>query len=322
MNKQSVKNLFLTLTLIIAAAAAGRQTQSDTVAPVPNLTEQAPKTTPPEKSHRPAATTPAPATLPPMQKFGARPERPARPERLKSNVTDPGMVEHMDGITDCIPPDGDERVLYLTLDLCSGGFDAELIDWLAANKIPTTIFMTTRWIFPERATPARPAQFRKIAKNPIFQIENHGFEHLPASSFGGRAYGIAGTRNLQELQDEIMIAQGVIKNAIGGAVGPDFRDMEHDRIPGFYRSGTAMYDAAAVRYITEDLGLKIAGFKIAIDAGGTFTATQVYNEMMRSRPGYILLGHANRPGSGTNAGIRRAIPELIARGYVFHHLPR
>ncbi|KFN38774.1 MAG: hypothetical protein JU82_10165, partial [Sulfuricurvum sp. MLSB] len=45
----------------------------------------------------------------------------------------------------------DKKEIALTLDACGGSakssqYDAELIDYLIANKIPATLFINARWI--------------------------------------------------------------------------------------------------------------------------------------------------------------------------------
>lgn len=236
--------------------------------------------------------------------------------------THPNMVEHMTGIVDNIPSKDDERILYLTLNLPSGGFDAELVDWLAMNKIPATFFISVRWVFPLQnqptrtwptpvpGNPTRLAQFRKIYKNPLFMVGNSGYENIPASVDGKSAWGIIGTGNLKDLDDEIMVGRHILANAVAYQEPTDW-----------YRSGGAMYDSVAVRYI-DSIGIKIAGFAISVDGGGTLTESDTYNEMMRAKSGDILSGMANRSDSDTAKGIIRAITELRRRGFVFKKLPQ
>jgi peptidoglycan/xylan/chitin deacetylase (PgdA/CDA1 family) len=194
-----------------------------------------------------------------------------------------------------------EKVIALTLDACGSakgkGVDARLMDFLAQEQIPATLFINARWI------DANPELFRRLAANPLFEIANHGMWHKPASTSGRSIYGIDGTKDAKELVDEIELNARKIE-AISG------------KRPVLYRSGTAYYDELAVE-IANILGHQVAGFSILGDAGATFSATQVTAALLKATPGDIALLHMNHPESGTGAGIMAAVPELKRRGFRF-----
>ncbi len=194
-----------------------------------------------------------------------------------------------------------EKLLALTLDACGSargkGFDAELITYLEQEQIPATLFINARWI------DANPETFLKLSRNPLFEIANHGLHHKPASITGRSVYGIAGTRSVVELTDEIELNARKIESLTG-------------RRPLLYRSGTAYYDDVAVQ-ISNALGHEVAGYSVLGDAGATYSATQVTRALLASKPGDVILCHFNHPESGTAVGIRGAIPELKRRGYRF-----
>lgn len=72
-----------------------------------------------------------------------------------------------------------EKVVALTFDACGGpggsGYDAKLINYLIKEQIPATLFINSRWI------DANTDLFMKLARNPLFEIENHGHLHKPLS---------------------------------------------------------------------------------------------------------------------------------------------
>jgi len=217
---------------------------------------------------------------------------------------------HAPGITDRIvpasvfQPAANEKVLYLTLDACGGGYDMAVIVFLRMNRIPATLFINARWI------DAYPRVFADLAVDPLFKIENHGVMHKPASVRGKSAYGIRGTRSKDELLAEIN----------GGA---DKIEALTGLRPKWFRSGTAHYDAESIWIITKELNMKIAGFARNIDGGATFSSDNVYRAMMTAQPGDILIAHMNKPSGtgGTAYGLARAIPDMKRRGYVFRQLP-
>lgn len=195
----------------------------------------------------------------------------------------------------------EEKVIALTFDACGGprgsGVDQELIRYLKKEQIPATLFINGRWIDDH------PSLFRELAAHPLFEIANHGTQHRPLSVSGRSVYGIRGTANLEEVLDEILENHRKI-NAITG------------KQPEFFRSGTAHYDDVAVKAAGE-LGIQVVNYDILGDAGGTYNSYQVKQALLRSRPGSIALLHMNRPGSGTCAGVKEAIPILREQGYRF-----
>ena len=150
--------------------------------------------------------------------------------------------------------------------------------------MPATLFVNARWI------EANPRMFRRLAADPLFEIANHGTEHRPLSVTGRSVYGIAGTASVGEVVDEVVVNQRLITRLAGAA-------------PAFFRSGTAYYDDVAVR-VVDDLGLQVVNFDVLGDAGATYSAAQVADAMLSSKPGSIILAHMNRPASGTADGIK------------------
>ena len=207
--------------------------------------------------------------------------------------------ENVPGV--CTKLDTKEKVIALTLDACgsakSKGVDNRLMDFLEQEQIPATLFINARWI------DANQKLFRRLAANQLFEIANHGMWHKPASTSGRSIYGIAGTKDVLELVDEIELNASKIEAITG-------------KRPRLYRSGTAYYDEVAVE-IASALGHQVAGYSILGDAGATFSATQVTAALLKAVPGDIALLHMNHPESGTGAGIIDAVQELKRRGFRF-----
>ena len=88
------------------------------------------------------------------------------------------------------------------------------------------------------------------------------------------------------------------------------------RKPKFFRSGTAYYDEVAVRIVNE-LGEEAVNFNVLGDAGATYSKDQVYNALLSSTPGSIVICHMNHPEKQTAAGVISAVPELRKKGYSF-----
>src|SRR5690625_5244955 len=121
--------------------------------------------------------------------------------------------------------------MALTFDACGGPngneYDAELIKFLRAEDVPATLFVNERWIVENEEI------FLELAADPLFQIENHGSQHVPLSVSGGEAWGIEGTASAEEAFAEIMDNHETVSELTG-------REMT------LFRSGTAYYDEVAV----------------------------------------------------------------------------
>lgn len=208
--------------------------------------------------------------------------------------------ENVTGVRNSI--DTEKKVIALTFDACgqgglSDGYDKELIDFLIAENIPATLFISARWISTNEEA------IQKLAKNPLFTIENHGYKHKPLSVNGNRAYSIKGTKNIEEVIEEIHLNTLEIESITG-------------RTPKYFRSGTTHYDEVAVK-IANDLGYEVINYNILGDAGATFNKDQIVNSALTAKPGSIFLYHMNRPETPIAEGIKEAVPILKERGFTF-----
>jgi len=191
----------------------------------------------------------------------------------------------------------DEKLIALTFDACGGKYDEELIEFLIGNNIPATLFISGKWIADN------PGRLEYLSAQNNFQIENHGFMHMPLSVTGRSAYNIKGTSSPEEVFDEVQKSAQLIKEITG-------------RRPKFFRSGTAFYDDVAIN-IVNDLGMSIAGFTISADGGATFSESQILTVCSNPPPGSILLFHMNRPESKTFEGVKSLYAVLLEKKYSF-----
>jgi len=194
------------------------------------------------------------------------------------------------------------KTVALTFDACGGstlsnGYDTKLVDFLTKNKIPATLFITNRWI------DANPQTFQLLAQNKLFDIENHGLNHRPASVNGRSAYGIKGCSSVGDFIKEIDENGKRIMLLTG-------------RKPSFYRSGTNYYDEVAVS-VASDLGYKIVSYSVLGDAGATFNRKQVKQALITAPAGAIIILHMNHPEGETAEGVIAAIPIMQQNGYKF-----
>ena len=191
-----------------------------------------------------------------------------------------------------------EPAIALTLDACGGPggdeYDAALVDYLRREQVPATLFVTSKWIAAQRKAAAG------LAKEPLFEIENHGSAHRPCSVTGRSAYDIRGTRSVADAVDEIQRGALAIRELSG-------------RAPRFYRPGTAYFDDVCLD-VAAALGEAAAGFAVNGDGGTGFSRRQVRDALVKAPSGSIVLLHMNHPSSQTAEGLMDAIPALREKG--------
>jgi len=198
-----------------------------------------------------------------------------------------------------------QKVLALTFDACGGpkgsNYDEKLIQYLEEEKIPATLFISGKWI------DAHPEIIKKLSRDPLFEIENHGLNHKPCSAIGRSAYGIRGTKNVGEIFDEIELNALRIQSMTG-------------RKSKYFRPGTAYSDEVCVE-IANALGYDVVNFRVRGDAGATYSKKQVEETLLNSAPASIVLMHMNHSEGQTAEVLMEAIPELRMRGFRFVKLP-
>lgn len=208
-------------------------------------------------------------------------------------LTGPGIVERLSTR---------KNVVALTFDACGGPqqrgagskVDQALVDLLRRHNCKATLFLNSRWIA------ANPRVTDELVADPLFEIANHGTRHLPLSVTGRSAYGIAGTRSVGEVYDEVAGNHRTLSALLG-------------RPARFFRSGTAYADDVATR-IAADLGETVVNFSVNGDGGATFSANQVATALGTAGAGDIVISHMNRPERQTAKGYARGLPRLLDRG--------
>jgi peptidoglycan/xylan/chitin deacetylase (PgdA/CDA1 family) len=194
------------------------------------------------------------------------------------------------------------KQVALTLDACSGAFDEDLIAFLIRNRLPATLFVTKKWLLKN----PRGVGILK-ANLDLFEIEDHGENHIPAViGVGRKVYGIQGQPDLVHLQREVTEGARAIEEAVGIA-------------PHWYRGATAEYDLQASKEIRR-LGFGIAGFSVNVDSGATVNRQQIVERLKHVQNGDVLIAHMNKPKSDTAEGLSTGLIELLRKGFVFVRL--
>ncbi len=194
----------------------------------------------------------------------------------------------------------EKKVVALTLDACGtpgDSLDNRIVDFLIEHKIPATFFISYQW------TQKHPEHFKRLKKYSFFDFQNHGLHHRPCSVNGKSQYGKLGTKNIDELLEEVELSATKLEPLFG-------------KKPMCYRSGTAYYDEVAVE-ILNALGHEVVGFDILGDAGTSYSPKQVVAAFSKVSPGSIIIVHTNRPNNPSGAGVPEAIKTVLDKGYSF-----
>ena len=218
---------------------------------------------------------------------------------------------HLDSFAQPLPTEIHDRIarsegpnnrIALTLDACSGRFDEDLVLFLVRNRIPATLFVTKKWLDRN----ARGLAILK-ANLDLFDIEDHGENHIPAVVGAGRkVYGIPGEPDMPHLRREVVAGARAIEEATGVP-------------PHWYRGAGGEYDQEAADAIRR-MGYKIAGFSVNADEGATLSRAAVRDRLRHVKGGDVILAHMNRPASDTAEGLSDGLIELLRRGLVFVRL--
>ena len=198
-----------------------------------------------------------------------------------------------------------QKVIALTFDACRGRhnkYNAGLIDYLRAEKIPATLFITGVWIdkYPEK--------FRELGRDPLFEIENHGLMHRACSYAGISKYGVETVSAIGDMVDEIELGARKIAAVTG-------------RRPVFYRPAAAYTDSICMA-VAQELGMEVITYSLLSgDATPRVSAKVIRDTIIkRARPGAVVIMHFNRPEWHELEALKEAVPVLRAKGYSFVRL--
>ena len=187
----------------------------------------------------------------------------------------------------------EKKVIALTFDGCENKhasyLDCNIIDFLTANKIPATFFLTGKFAYRNRE------DLKKIRNYSFFEFENHSLNHIQHMEklSAGKFYR------------EVDKNQKMVKWITG-------------RTPKYFRFPAGNYDDRSLKTV-EDMGLQVVHWTYASgDPDKNISCNMLENEIDSvTRPGDILIFHANGRGVHTAEALPKFIKDLKAQGYTF-----
>jgi len=186
----------------------------------------------------------------------------------------------------------------LTLDLCMGDADHRILDTLISEKIKATLFVTGRWIKRNAAAIAQ------IKRHPdLFEIANHGANHIPAIDNQPEIYGLKTAGSLKAVCEEVEGGEQALTDA--------------GFLPStWYRDASAVYSPDAINLI-KAMGYRVAGFSLNADVGASLPAAQVADRIAKAVDGDVIIAHMNQPNRPSGRGVVAGIISLKKRGFNF-----
>jgi peptidoglycan/xylan/chitin deacetylase (PgdA/CDA1 family) len=219
-------------------------------------------------------------------------------------VCGPAFAAH-DGLVEpklhVVPVKSGPAHVAVTLDACMGKTDMRILSTLLDENIKATIFVTGRWI---KTNPEAVAVLK--SRPDLFEVENHGENHIPAVDFPTKVYGIPAAGS----------PEAVAKEVNGGAQAMIAAGFP---APRWYRDATAKYSPSAITQI-KAMGYQIGGFSINGDSGSLLGAKQTEQQFAHAKNGDVLIAHINQPTHAAGEGVAAGLKALKARGVVFVHL--
>jgi peptidoglycan/xylan/chitin deacetylase (PgdA/CDA1 family) len=208
---------------------------------------------------------------------------------------------------------GDRRCVALTFDLCerasrATGYDAAVVNTLWHYSVKATFFAGGKWMC------THPDKAKQLMADPLFEIGNHTWTHKNCRLLDEKRIKeqILWTQAQYELLWEELAENPCAKKA-----GPT--EMEKiPRVPYAFRFPYGTCSPVALRVLA-DAGLPAIQWDVVMGdaARESHVEQMVHTVLTRTRPGSIIVGHANGRGNGTAEVLGIIIPKLRAQGYEF-----
>ncbi len=219
-----------------------------------------------------------------------------------------------------------KKLIALTLDLCEAayevaGYDGGVIDYLRANKIKATLFVGGKWI---ETHPERSAQ---LIADPLFEIGNHGWSHRNLK----RTYGKQLIAEIERVQfayarahDELLNRAcmrpsgfGLFKSQLGKTYFSK-QPLGKPRQLKLFRFPFGTCSKPALKAVHDHGLLAIQWDVVTGDPAFGQSARRIASVVLsRTKPGSIIIAHANGRGHNTARALPLLIPKLLARGFKF-----
>jgi peptidoglycan-N-acetylglucosamine deacetylase len=209
-------------------------------------------------------------------------------------------------------PAGSRKLIALTLDFCEqpqelAGYDGAIIDVLRREKVKATLFMGGRWMASHER---RTAQ---LMADPLFEFGTHGLAHRNTRLLAGA-----------DLRTEIVSPNAIYAAARTKLSGQQCAAAHLQALstippaPNLFRFPFGACSAEGLS-TANDAGLLAIQWDVSTgDPSPATSAREIAATMInRTRPGSIIIAHANGRGHNTAEALPAAIAGLRAKGFEF-----
>lgn len=212
-------------------------------------------------------------------------------------------LETYEGIIRRVKLSGDIKAIALTFDMCeldinTTGCDMDVINFLRENRIPATLFMGGKWMR------THSKRVKQIMRENIFEIANHNWSH----------------GNCALLSDEGLKAQILWTQTEYEILREESEAKDIPEAMNLFRLPYGRSTKHALKIIAE-LGLRVIQWDVAAEAGNNSDIRRAKRSAHKvanmTKPGSILLFHANLVPKGTINLLRELVKELQEREYIF-----
>ena len=208
-----------------------------------------------------------------------------------------------EGVIRRVKLSGDVKAVALTFDMCeldtnTTGCDMDVINFLREKQIPATLFMGGKWMR------THAERVKQIMASPLFELANHNWSH----------------GNCALLSDEGLKAQILWTQAEYELLRAEAEAFDAPESMTLFRLPYGRNNQRALKTIAE-LGMRVVQWDVAAEAGDNSRLERAKRSARlvagMTKPGSILLSHANLVPKGTVNLLREVVNILSDDGYVF-----
>jgi len=238
--------------------------------------------------------------------------RPFPEKTLPKNTLKTLPAEFQNSIRSVKPRDNLKPVA-LTFDLCEGageitGYDADIVNYLRRNQVKATFFVSGKWML------SHSEKTMQLMADPLFEIGNHGWAHRNFRTLDTQRIGeeVLWTQAQYELLWEELAAKPCAKSVSLEEL------LKIPKVPLTFRFPFGTCSKEALDFLARS-GLPAVQWRVVTgDAALRQPASGISREILeKTRPGSIIICHANGRGHATAEALPLFIPKLLQSGYQF-----
>ncbi len=242
-------------------------------------------------------------------------ERPSRPDPspgLPDTRKLPPLKSQMLNSIRRVPLDNFHKMVALTFDLCEQadektGYDRDIVNLLREKNVKASFFAGGKWM------QSHEEKSMQLMADPNFELGNHGWTH-------GNLRVLSGERMRQQIV-RTQAEYERIREKLRQKAKAAGRETDMQRVPPQLKTLRFPYGTCSAESLqaVNDWGLGAVQWDVVSGdaARGTNPVVMAASVIRETRPGSIIIFHANGRGHGTAAALPTVIGELRAKGFQF-----